>query len=101
MKARPAGVSLFRDPSAYIPMAMSLAALLLLLGHIAIYGVVRQADEGTAAHVYQLLMAGQLPIVAFFAVKWLPRAPLEALKVLAIQLLAALASFGPLYYFHL
>jgi len=47
---------------------MSLAAISLILGHIAIFGVSRQPDEGTAAHLWQLLMVGQLPIVAFFAV---------------------------------
>ena len=30
-------------------------------------------DEGTIAHLWQLLMAGQLPVLAFFAIKWLPR----------------------------
>ena len=76
MTTKPLSNSLIRHPSAYIPIAMSVAALLLLLGHIAIYGVVRQADEGAAAHLYQLLMACQVPIVAFFAIKWLPRARL-------------------------
>ena len=46
MTTKPLSNSLIRHPSAYIPIAMSVAALLLLLGHIAIYGVVRQADEG-------------------------------------------------------
>jgi len=36
---------------------------------------VREADEGVAAHVFQLLMAGQIPIIAFFAFKWLSAIP--------------------------
>ena len=61
--------------TAFVPMAMSLIALAVVLLHIAIYGVAREADEGTAAHIWQLLMAGQHPVLAFFAIKWLPHAP--------------------------
>ena len=52
-------VSPMRQASALLPMAMSLAGLVLVLGHAAIFGVVHEADEGTAAHVFQLLMAAQ------------------------------------------
>ena len=62
-------------PSAWLPLAMSCAALAIVLGHVALSGVARQADEGTAAHLWQFLMAGQLPVVAFFVIKWLPRSP--------------------------
>lgn len=67
--------SLFTRPSALLPIAMSLAALAIVLGYAAMFGVARQADEGTPAHVWQLLMAGQLPIVAYFSIKWLPSQP--------------------------
>jgi hypothetical protein len=59
----------FRQPSAFLPVAMSLIALALVLGHVALFGVVHEADEGTAAHLWQLLMAVQVPIIAFFAIK--------------------------------
>jgi hypothetical protein len=93
--------SMTRQLSAFLPLAMSLTALAVVLGHIAIYGVAREADEGAAAHIWQLLMAGQLPVVAFFAVKWLPRAPKPALGVLALQAGAVLASMAPVFYFNL
>ena len=80
---------------------MSLAALAIVLGHIALFGVTREADEGAAAHLWQLLMAGQLPIVAFFAIKWLPRRPSQALLVLALQAGAALAALAPVYLLNL
>ena len=35
-------------------------------------------------------MAAQLPIVAYFAVRWLPRAPAQAVAVLALQAVAAM-----------
>ena len=74
-----------KQPSAFIPLAMSVAALALLLVHFAMFGNVRDADEGAAAHIFQLLLAAQLPIIAFFAIKWLPRAPKEAVLILALQ----------------
>jgi hypothetical protein len=61
--------TIIKQPSALLLLAMSIAALALVVGHIALVGVARQADEGTAAHLWQLLMAGQVPMVAFFAVK--------------------------------
>jgi len=41
-----------KRPSALIPLAMSIAALGLVLGHIALFGGARQADEGAAAHLW-------------------------------------------------
>ena len=89
--------STLRRPSALVPLAMSCAALTLVLGHIAFYGVAREADEGTAAHLWQLLMAGQIPVIAFFAVRWLPRAPTQALLVLVLQAVAGLAAATPVF----
>jgi hypothetical protein len=90
-----------KQPSAFLPLAMSLTALGIVLGHIAIYGAVREADEGAAAHLWQILMAGQIPLVAFFAVKWLPRAPKQAMYILALQAGAVLAAIAPVYFLHL
>ena len=90
-----------KQPSAFLPLAMSLLALALVLGHIAIFGVAREADEGTTAHLWQLLMAGQLPIVAFFAIKWLPQAPRQTLHILALQAGAGLASMAPVFFLNL
>ena len=87
-----------KQPSAFLPLAMSLAALAMALGNAAIFGVVYEADEGTAAHIFQLLMVAQVPIVAFFAIRWLPRNPKPALLILAIQAIAGIAALGPVYY---
>jgi hypothetical protein len=93
--------ALAKRPTAFLPVLMSLAALTLVLVHIAWFGTQRQADEGTPAHLFQLLMAAQLPIIATFAAKSLPQAPRRALGVLAIQLIAAIAAFAPVFYFNL
>jgi hypothetical protein len=89
--------SIMKRPSAFLPVAMSSAALATVLGHVAIFGVIREADEGAAAHIWQLLMAAQVPIVVFFAIKWLPEAPRQALQVLALQAGAALAALAPVF----
>ena len=59
--------------TALLPIAMSSLALLLILTHVAMHGVVHGADEGTPAHLWQLLMAGQLPITAYFVATSLSR----------------------------
>lgn len=87
-----------KTPSALIPIGMSLAALGLVLVHVARVGVVHEADEGAAAHLFQLLMVGQLPVVALFAVRWLPRLPKQALGVLALQGCAGLAACAAVYW---
>jgi hypothetical protein len=92
---------LIRKPSAFLPVTMSLAALLTVLVTLAMFGVVRESDEGAAAHIWQLLMAGQVPIAAFFVVRWLPRAFKPALVVLALQVCAALAALAPVYFLKL
>ena len=94
-------VSPMKQSSALLPITMSIAALALALSHVALFGVVHEADEGTAAHLWQLLMVGQLPVVAYFALKWLPRAPGKALAVLLLQAAAALAACVPVYWFKL
>jgi hypothetical protein len=88
-------------PSAYLPVGMSLAALATLLVHIFMFGAVREPDEGTAAHIFQLLLMAEVPIVAFFAIKWLPRVPRSTLQVLALQVVAVLGALAPVYFLNL
>ena len=92
---------LLKKPSAFVPVAMSMAALATVLIYVSVHGVVREPDENAAAHLWQLLMAGQLPVVLFFAVKWLPEAPRQALSVLALQAGAGLAAMAPVFFLHL
>lgn len=88
---------MIKRPSAFVPVVMSLAALGVVIVHIIISGTARQADEGTAAHLWQLLMAAQIPIIGFFAIRWLPQSPRSALPVLAMQAVAGLAALAPVY----
>jgi len=88
-------LSTFKVPSAWLPIAMSLAALAVLLGSVLIAGAARETDEGAAAHLWQLLMAGQVPVIAWFVVRWLPKGPRQALVVLAVQVAAIVAAAAP------
>ena len=90
-----------KQPSALLPIGMSVAALATVAAHFVVVGTAPGPDEGTAAHVWQLLMAAQPPIIAYFAMTWVPRAPRRALGVLALQLGAALAALAPGLYFGL
>jgi hypothetical protein len=91
-------LAIIKRPSAFLPIAMSLVAMSIVLGHVAIFGAARETDEGAAAHIFQLLIVAQLPIVAFFAIKWLPQTPKLALPVLALQALAGLAALAPVFF---
>jgi hypothetical protein len=93
--------SMFRQASASIPLGMSAGAFLTVLIHLSSVGTHPPADEGTAAHLFQILLAGQAPFVAFFALKWLPRKPSEAMLVIAIQAAAALVALAPVVLFDL
>ena len=86
-----------KQPSALIPLGMSFAALAIVLAHVLFVGIAPEADEGTSAHLWQLLMGGQLPIIAYFAIKWLPVAPRQATYVLALQAGAAIAALAPVF----
>ena len=90
--------TLLRQKSAYFPLAMSAAGLALVLVHAARYGIVHDVDEGTSAHLFQILMVAQVPIVGFFAITWLPQAPKPAMLVLALQALAGIAAFAAVYF---
>jgi hypothetical protein len=80
--------SLFKQPSAWIPLVMSLVALAMILGYVAMFGIVQNEDEGAPARIFQLIMLAQLPIAGYFAVRWLPKRPMQTLMVLALQAVA-------------
>ncbi len=87
--------TLLRRPSAFLPLGLSLAALALVVWFVTTVGVVQgEHDEGVPARVFQILMVAHLPIVGYFALTWLPRAPRPASVVLALQLAAGLAAIG-------
>jgi hypothetical protein len=46
-------------------------------------------------------MAGQIPLIAYFALRWVSAAPREGSIVLAAQLAAGLAAAAPVFLLHL
>ena len=92
--------SLLFNPSGLAPVLMSLGALTAIAVHILKSGIAPQADEGTAAHLWQLLMAGQLPFMAWFMVRWLPGGGRRALAVSAIHVGALGAALFPVWWFN-
>jgi len=74
-----------KKASAMIPVVMSLTALALVGMEISIHGMGAERDEGALAHLYQLLVVGQLPIILFFVFRWLRRAPTQGLRVVVAQ----------------
>jgi len=64
---------------AFLPVMMSLGALATVLIFLAVHGTAPQADEGT---------------------KNVPESPRQALPILALQIIAALAAAAPVFLLH-
>ncbi|MEO8064204.1 MAG: hypothetical protein ABI821_15830 [Pseudomonadota bacterium] len=92
--------TLLRQPCALVPLAMSAIALALVMWHWA-SGSRSPADEGAAAHLFQLCIVGQAPFAAYFAARWMPKEPGPAMLVLALQAAAAVAALVPVVLFDL
>lgn len=90
-------VSIGKQPSAWIPVVMSLGALVMVAMQLVTHGVEPERDEGAFAHLWQLLMVAQLPVIAFFAFRWVRRAPRQAVPVLVAQAAAAAAAAVPVH----
>ena len=80
------------------PVIMSLLALALIIEGLAQFGLHhREVDEGWQAHLFQLLMVLQVPIVLLFAATANWKQPGGVLQVLGLQAAAWVAAFGALY----
>ncbi len=75
-------------PTAWLPFAIALAALALVLGVAVTAGVAPHAEEGAPARIFQALLVAQAALVGLFAIQWVPRAPRAAASIVAAQVLA-------------
>ena len=82
--------SLLKKPTAWIPLIISLTGIALILGYVALFGIVRHEDENMPARFFQLLTFAQILIILFFAVKWFPQMPKQTLQVLTLQIVSIL-----------
>lgn len=81
-----------RQPLTWLPLAMSCAALALVLAYLARFGITEAppgADEGATARLFQLLLVAQLPVVAAQLALRVPRDAMRAAEVATLQVAAA------------
>ena len=88
--------TLLKKPSGFLPIAMSLAAIADIIIYLAVVGNVQQEDESAAARIFQLLILLQVPIMMYFAARWLPKFPKPAVSILLIQVGAIAAAVIPI-----
>lgn len=94
-------VSLAGRPSGFIPLLCSFAALTTVFVALASAAGARHADEGAAAHIFQLLIFAQIPMLVFFGLRWARKATWAALTILVAQIIAIGVAIAPVWYFHL
>ena len=92
---------LLRCPTALLPLAFSLVALVFVGVHLLARSPAREVDEGPAAHLFQLLIAIQLPLILLFIWRWIRRAPGPTLSMVALQVCALLVAMAPVAFFGL
>ena len=78
-----------------VPIIFSMLALAIVVGNVVV-GARTQPDEGTWAHLFQLLIAGQLPLVLLFIVTADWARPREPILVMLVQALTCGAALGSL-----
>ena len=83
---------------AVAPVVIStIAFLIALLGGMAAAG--READEGTSAHIFQLLIVAQVPFVVGFLATADWRRGRGVVRTTAVQMAALAIAFAPVFYF--
>jgi hypothetical protein len=93
-------------PSGFVPLVMSAAALYVVARHLLAFGGgpdlhAGRHDEGPEAHIWQILMTGQMPIILYCAIRWLRNDPQGTLSVLGFQVLAFAGAAAPVFLFKL
>ena len=83
-----------KQPSAFVPVALSLAAFLLVLGNSIFLGMGHAEPGSTTDDIFQVLMSAQFPVVIFLIVRRLRRYTNETLGILAVQGAAAFLAFA-------
>ncbi len=84
-----------RRISAWLPITMSMTAVLLTLVRLLSVGRQPDLDEGFYAHLWQLLMAAQIPVAVVYLVKTPRAARRQMVYTVALQAGAALIAVIP------
>jgi len=81
--------------SGKVVLVLSLTALLAVLSG---YTQPPQADEGTAAHIFQLSILALVPLILLFLATADWKQPMRSVRPLAFPATALVLAFGALYY---
>jgi hypothetical protein len=92
---------LIKRPSAFVPIIMSLLAMIILLFHNLMTRGERRQGEEIVSGIFEILLVWQLPVIVFFAFKWVPQSFKNGLIVLFLQIAAIAAGFCLIYQFHI
>jgi len=87
--------------SAIAPFVMSLAALLLVLVAVATGWDEGEKDEGSAAHIFHVLIALQIPFILAFLMTANWKRFLRVVGVVSLQAAAVAMAFAPVRFFKL
>jgi hypothetical protein len=87
--------------SAIAPIVMSLLAFCIVLAVVATGWERRETDEGTAAHMFQLLIVLQVPFILGFMATANWQRFMEAARPMAFQVGALALALGSIAYFKL
>ena len=80
----------------WVPIAMSVAAIALLTVALTTgWGKGPPGDEGAAAHLWQLLVGLQVPLIVVFLATSDWRKPLGLFAILGLQVLGLLVAMAP------
>jgi hypothetical protein len=87
--------------SAIAPFVMSLSAVILVLVTVATGWDKGIKDEGSAAHIFHLLIALQMPFILAFLVTADWQRFMRVAGLLSLQAAAVALAFGPVAFFKL
>jgi len=87
--------------SIIVPIVMSVLALLIVLIVVTTSWERNLADEGAAAHIFQLLIVAQLPFITAFLITADWKRLMHVVRPLALQVLSICLAVGSVAYFKL
>ena len=86
---------------AVVPIAMSVLALATVVAVVATGWERHLKDEGAAAHIFQLLIAGQVPFIVGFLATANWRRVMQVVRPMAVQVTALALALGSVAFFRL
>lgn len=91
---------LLKHLTAWLPLVLSPVIALLIIITIIVHGMQPTEDEGTVAHIFQLLVLSELVIIGIFVINFFPKEPKATIKILILQILALIFVCAPVFIFN-